>query len=167
MIPGARMPPLAPPRILQTSSPPEVIPATSGKRYRHFPGRPGKFTSVLPWSRFNALLQEHCFAPDRLHLVMERRVVPPPTYRGRGVDGDPKPQLDPVKVNKLLRDGATLVVNAVEEMVEPVRELAESLQRSLYRRAAGRGVSGWGTTAGLRPGSPPDARGHFGNPGCR
>jgi len=143
------MPPLDLARILQPSSAQEFIDSAWGKRYRHFPGLPGKFTSVLPWSRFNALLQEHCFAPDRLHLVMERSVVPPPTYRGRGIDGEPKPQLDPVKVNKLLRDGATLVVNAVEEMVEPVRELAESLQRSLYRRVAVSAFASWGTTAGF------------------
>jgi ribosomal protein L16 Arg81 hydroxylase len=147
------MRPLSVSQILHPGSFQEFVESTWGKQYRHIPGQPGKFADLLPWSRFNALLQEHCFDPERLHLVKERGVVPPPVYRCRGVDGEPKPHLDPVKVNQLIREGATLIVNGMDEMVDSVRELAESLQRSLFKRVAISAFASWGTTAGfgLRP----------------
>src|SRR5947209_17843515 len=111
-------------QILEPSSAQEFMEATWGKRYRHFPGQPGKFAALLPWSRFNSLLEEHCFDPVRAHLVMERSLVPPRTYRCRDIDGRPKPHLDPVKVNKPLSEGATLLAKGVEETGEPARVLA-------------------------------------------
>jgi ribosomal protein L16 Arg81 hydroxylase len=137
--------------VLQPYSPQEFLASTWGKTYRYIPGQPGKFTDLLPWSRLNSILGEHRFEPQRLRLVMETSVIPPHTYQHscQGGAGEQVPRLDPVKLNKLLRDGTMLVLNAADEMIEPIGRLAASLEKSLHASVQAGAYANWGTSPGF------------------
>jgi hypothetical protein len=92
-------------------------------------GRRSKFDGLFSWDRLNRLLADHRLAPPRLRLeragasadqlnVMVRvpRPMPPPLER-----------VDPALLYEALRNGATLIVNGVEEVAEELTWLADDV----------------------------------------
>jgi ribosomal protein L16 Arg81 hydroxylase len=137
--------------VLQPCSPQEFLSSIWGKTFRHIPGPADKFADLLPWPRFNALLREHHFVFPRMRLSIDGKFVPNESFVNPrpGPGGQTFPQVDVVKLNDLLRQGATLIVNAVQEMVEPIAELAEEVERSLQELVSVNAYASWGTVAGF------------------
>src|SRR5271154_3442647 len=95
-----------------------------GSKFLYVPGEPGKFSSVFTWSVLNHVLQTHRFTPPRIRLVQNGKAVASDTFMRAG--SAPRA----TELTNLLRDGATLVVDAVDELYEPLTTLVERLERA-------------------------------------
>jgi cupin superfamily protein len=92
-------------------------------------GWPGKFERLLSWDRLNRLLAEQRLGPPRLRMeragasaadlnimVPVPRPMPPPVER-----------VSPLLLYQRLREGATLIVNGVEEVSQELAWLADDV----------------------------------------
>lgn len=104
-----------------------------GRTYRHFSGKPGRFDGLLGWDELNALLTHHRLEPPRLRLSMNGQTLPqhvysvPVTTRRSTVWH----RLKPAELHRHLADGATLVLDAIDELHPGVGGLAQELERNL------------------------------------
>ncbi|GGP62774.1 cupin domain-containing protein [Saccharothrix coeruleofusca] len=125
--------------------------AVQGRTYRRFPGRAGRFAELLPWSEVNRVLRQHRLDFPRLRLAQGGEVVPAHTYtemvqtRRTGL----VPRLLPERFAEKMRGGATLVLDSVNELFEPVGELAARLEHELRERVQVNLYAGWGVTHGF------------------
>ncbi|MER5969163.1 cupin domain-containing protein [Streptomyces sp. NPDC002055] len=105
-----------------------------GRAYRHFPGEPGRFGGLLDWSDLNTLLTHHRLEPPRLRLSVDGEALPqhaytvPVTTRRNTV----WQQLKPAELHRHLAEGATLVLDAVDELHPGIGRLAQALERHLH-----------------------------------
>lgn len=107
-----------------------------GRTHRVYPAPDGareRFAHLLTWPALNELLSTHRLEPPRLRLVRDGNAVPVDeycelrTYRRMPPWQAPQPNL----LAQQLREGAMLVLDAIEEMHPPIRHLAGSLERWL------------------------------------
>lgn len=129
----------------------EFIRASWGREHVHAPGEAGRFAHLLPWESLNTVLREHRLPPPRLRLVLDGAPVPESTYlqpshRGRSAGNC---RIDHGLLQGQLRRGATLVLDAVDELVGPVGELAEALERTFRERFQVNAYAGFGTSRGF------------------
>jgi hypothetical protein len=121
--------------------------------FRHVPGWAGKFRDLLPWGSLNEILEQHRLDPPRLRLTREGKAVAPNSFvshqANRRKSGQPIPRLDAVGLQHELRSGATLVLDAVDELHRPVRDLAEELERVFHVRIQVNLYAGWRTSQGF------------------
>jgi hypothetical protein len=124
-----------------------------GEKFRFVPGVPDKFSALLPWSVLNSILETHRLEPPRLRLTREGKPVPQERYlsrqSNRRASGQPIPRLDATALTNELRDGATLVLDAVDELHRPIRTLAGSLERLFRVRVQVNAYAGWRTSHGF------------------
>ena len=124
-----------------------------GRTFVYVPGRPGKFAALLPWSVLNGILDQHRLEPPRLRLTREGKRISPERYLLYHADsrknGAPIPRLDSAGLTRELRDGATLVLDNVDELHRPVRRLAESLERVFRVRVQVNSYAGWRLSHGF------------------
>lgn len=107
-----------------------------GRTHRVYPAPPAdqdRFTGLLAWPALNRLLDTHRLEPPRLRLSAGGTTIPASeycqrrTYRRMPPWEAPQPHL----VAQRLRDGATLVLDAIEEMHPPIGAMASTLERHL------------------------------------
>ncbi|MGW2083910.1 JmjC domain-containing protein [Streptomyces sp. NPDC001880] len=104
-----------------------------GRTYRHFPGEPGRFGGLLGWDDLNALLTHHRIEPPRLRLSVDGEALPqhaysvPVTTRRSTVWH----RLKPAELHRRLAEGATLVLDAIDELHPGIGRLAQELERHL------------------------------------
>jgi hypothetical protein len=123
-----------------------------GRSYRHVRGWPGKFERLLPWARLNEILSRHRLDFPRLRLTQDGKSLPSSAYLRHVQSGRrrvPIPRLLPVELTAQLRGGATLVLDAVDELYRPLEELAEGLERSFHERVQINAYAGWRTSRGF------------------
>jgi hypothetical protein len=124
-----------------------------GQRFRYVPGRPGKFLKLLPWPVLNEILEQHRLEPPRLRLTREGRPVAAESFisyqANRRKSGPPIPRLNSSALTSELRHGATLVLDAVDELHTPIRRMAESLERVFRVRVQVNAYAGWRTSHGF------------------
>ncbi|WP_158894327.1 cupin domain-containing protein [Amycolatopsis anabasis] len=122
-----------------------------GKTYRRFPGRRGRFAELMPWPALNAILRQHRLQFPRLRLALDGQPVPVDTYtemvpsRRMGMI----PRLLSAPFTEQLREGATLVLDAVQELCDPVGDLARGLEHELREGVQVNMYLGWGVTHGF------------------
>lgn len=122
-----------------------------GKRHRHFLGPAGRFAELLPWPALNAILRQHRLDFPRLRLAFDGKSVPTNTYtasvptRRSGT----VPRLLTVPLVEHLRGGATLVLDSVDELCDPVGDLARRLEHDLRERTQVNLYAGCGATHGF------------------
>lgn len=125
--------------------------AVQGRSYRRFEGKAGRFADLMPWQALSTILRQHRLGFPRLRLAVGGQVVPRETYedllptRRGGVI----PQLKCAPFTEQLRLGATLVLDAVQELCDPVGDLARRLEHDLRERIQVNLYAGWGTTHGF------------------
>ncbi|CCH33590.1 cupin domain-containing protein [Actinosynnema sp. NPDC047251] len=122
--------------------------AVQGRTHQRFPGRAGRFADLLPWSEVNRVLRQHPLEHPRLRLAQGGEVLPAHTYTETS-DTAPVPRLSPAAFTEKMRGGATLVMDAVHELFEPVGELAAALEHELRERVRVNLYAGWGVTHGF------------------
>lgn len=131
----------------------EFLDSTFGKATLVIPGSPGKFTALLPWDALNRILRQHRLDSPRLRLFQEGKQVPVSNYLrhapSKRAGQGPIPRLNAREFTGQLRDGATLILDAVDELYEPLTELAESLERTFGEHIQVNAYAGWHTVPGF------------------
>ena len=116
-----------------------------------FPGAAGRFAELVTWPEVDRVLRQHRLDFPRLRLAMDGEAVPAHTYTEM-VDTrrtGKVPRLQAAPFTEQLRKGATLVLDSVNEMFEPVAELALRLEHELRERVQVNLYAGWGKTHGF------------------
>jgi ribosomal protein L16 Arg81 hydroxylase len=124
-----------------------------GRSFLYIEGASAKFSQLLPWEVLNGILEEHRLEPPRLRLTREGKPIPAASFvshqTNRRKSGQPIPRLLATELTKQLRAGATLVLDAVDELHRPIRDLAESLERVFGVRIQVNAYAGWRTCHGF------------------
>ena len=130
----------------------EFLASSWGKTYRHIKGWPGKFRALLPWNELNEILRRHRLDFPRLRLMRDGQRVPVSDYIRHATSAQRKqsvPRLLPSELTRHLREGATLVLDAVDELYRPVEELAEGLEFVFHEHVQVNMYAGWQTSRGF------------------
>lgn len=114
---------------------------TWGQAFAHLPGPRGRFRNLLTWSDVNGMLQQHRLEPPRLRLVRNGAFASKNTYLR--YEGKRIPFVVPEKLSQHLRDGYTLIIDAVDDMVPAVMHLAEDFERVLHESVQVNLYAGW------------------------
>lgn len=123
-----------------TIAPPDFLTSTWGQAFVFLPGARGRFHELLSWSDVNGMLQKHRLEPPRLRLVRKGAFASKSDflrYDGR------VPFVVPEKLSQLLRDGYTLIVDAVDDMTDGVMKLAEDFERVVHESVQVNLYAGW------------------------
>lgn len=124
-----------------------------GQNFLHVRGTPLKFSELLPWAALNRILEQHRLEPPRLRLTLEGKPVPPAAYlsfqTNRKRATQTIPRLDAAQLTRQLSEGATLVLDAVDELFPPVTDLVEALERVFRVRVQVNAYAGWRTSHGF------------------
>src|SRR5262249_8217293 len=124
-----------------------------GKAYHHFPGTAGKFAALLTWPDLNHILGCSQLAAPRLRLARDGKPIPPETFisyhESRRRPSSRISRLRPIELTRHLQDGATLILDGIDEIHEPIAELAANLEQVLRARIQVNLYASWRTSPGL------------------
>ena len=112
-----------------------------GRTFAVLPGTRGRFHSLLSWPEVNGMLQKHRLEPPRLRLV--RGGVFANKTAWLRYEGNKVPFVVPEKLSQHLRDGYTLIIDAVDDMADGVMRLAEDFERVLHEGVQVNLYAGW------------------------
>ncbi|MBO2455436.1 cupin-like domain-containing protein [Actinomadura barringtoniae] len=110
-----------------------------------------RFCGLLTWPALNEILNTHRLDPPRLRLAQGGDTIPTSqycerrTYRRMPPWDAPQPHL----VAAQLQDGATLVLDAIEETHPPIRELVSGLERQLHTGVQVNAYASWTAQEGF------------------
>ena len=139
-------------RILEPYAPEEFLASSWGVSVSHVRGRVGKFAPLMPWERLNEILSRHRLDHPRLRLVQDGEPVAVSAYMRHVAGNRGKtrvPRLKAVGLAARLREGATLVLDAVDELQDPLRELAAGLELFFREHVQINLYAGWQTSRGF------------------
>ncbi|HSE19185.1 MAG TPA: cupin domain-containing protein [Pyrinomonadaceae bacterium] len=145
----------APMRLEQLLSPlavDEFLTNFWGQTFKHVPGTPDKFSHLLPWQRLNEALEQHRLDFPRIRLTRDGERLPPGSYIRHSNPGQKRvavPRLRYEKLTQELSSGATLVLDAVDELYGPLRALAEALELFFHERIQINAYASWRTSRGF------------------
>lgn len=123
-----------------------------GRSFIHVHGTRDKFSGLLPWRALNTILAEHRLTKPRILLVKEGVEVSDSEFIFHFKDrrGKPIAQILASELNEKLRSGHTLIVNQVDELYEPITELAELLEYEFHERVQINAYVAWGRSGGFK-----------------
>ena len=104
-----------------------------GRKFLYACGIPGRFAHLLPWEVLNDLLRHSQVGPPRVRLVKEGQALPDEfyvKYRDSRLS-PPRPFLLAGPLTEQLRNGATLIFDAIDEVYDPIGSLVEDFGRLL------------------------------------
>jgi hypothetical protein len=105
---------------------------------------------LFGWRQLNAALAEHRLAPPRLKLEKAGRDVTPGLFSARANRRGPALQdLDAGVLTQRLRDGATLIIDAVNELSPALGDLCSGLAAELRCACQANLYACWGTSQGF------------------
>jgi hypothetical protein len=139
-------------KLLEPCLPSEFLASNWGKSHRHIRGWPGKFGQLLPWPQLNEILSRHRLDFPRLRLMLDGKSLPTSSYLRHTTGARHKvsiPRLLNVSLTKHLREGATLVLDAVDELYGPLEALAQGLELFFRERVQINAYAGWQTSRGF------------------
>ena len=138
--------------ILAPCAPEEFFDSFWGANVLHARGRAGRFRRFMPWTRLSEILRRHRIDFPRLRLVRDGKPLPVASYL-RHVSGSRQkitiPRVKSSELTRQLREGATLVLDAVDELSEPVEELAARLELLFREHVQVNLYAGWQTSRGF------------------
>jgi ribosomal protein L16 Arg81 hydroxylase len=88
-------------------------------------GAASRFSGLLSWTALNEILAHHWREPFRFRLACQGRDLEPASYADLG---EFTPRIRAKDVTDHLRRGATLSFDAIDELHEPLTQLAESFE---------------------------------------
>jgi hypothetical protein len=108
-----------------------------GTRPSHIPGEPGRFSDLLPWDVLNDILFQHQPDDPRFKLAKDGKVIRLDSYvtnypslENRGKFGGHR-SLNIINLIQALREGATLIIDRIDQMHAPIAALCRTLERDL------------------------------------
>lgn len=105
---------------------------------------------LFGWPQLNAAIAEHRLAPPRLRLERAGADVTAGVFRNRrSRRGALLQDLDPAVLTERLREGATLIVDAVNELSPPLQQLCASLSAEFTASTQANLYACWGETQGF------------------
>lgn len=122
-----------------------------GKTFAHVRGRAGRFEKLLPWQELNRVLEQHRLDDPRIRVAKEGKIIPASAFLSyaRPRQFERMPSINAEVLSALLRAGATLVVEKMDEVYEPLTLLAESLEQKLGVRIQANAYAGWHCSRGF------------------
>jgi hypothetical protein len=109
------------------------------KTFLHLDGPSGRFRELLSWEDLGRILEQTRLEPPRLRLARNGKILDPDLY----LLPQGKARLNAGGLEACLRQGATLILDGVDDLVEPVRVLAESFEEVLRARVSVNLYAGW------------------------
>jgi hypothetical protein len=100
-----------------------------GKAALHEPGPANKFRELFSWQALNHVMKFGGMHYPRLRLIRDGQELPATSYLGPGASGYPRPLVR--EINAALRQGATVAIESIEELHEPVSRLCELMEQRL------------------------------------
>ncbi|WP_106402583.1 cupin domain-containing protein [Actinocorallia populi] len=132
----------------------EFLAQDLGRAHRVFSapaGEQNRFADLLTWPALNEILNTHRLEPPRLRLALGGETIrveeycEQRTYRRMQPWHAPQPHL----LSAQLRKGATLVLDAIEEMHPPIRDLVSALERQLRTGVQVNAYASWTAKEGF------------------
>ena len=115
-----------------------------GTNYCHLKGFEAKFADLLPWTELNSILRHHRIPFPRLRLCKKGNPIPASAYsvdREAGCETLQRRrralETPPIHVRNLydqLQQGATMTLDAVDELYNPISDLCESFEKVFNER---------------------------------
>jgi hypothetical protein len=105
----------------------DLLAARSAHRFRHFKGWNGKFDGLLEWRHLNDILERSLALPPRARLMKAGRTIDPAVYLRVFAGGAQRMDCDACL--EQLRLGATLVIDAIDELVSTIGAVASQMER--------------------------------------
>jgi ribosomal protein L16 Arg81 hydroxylase len=114
-------------------------------------GSPDKTRNLFSWDEVNRIICQHRLAPPQIRLSQERKSSDELAFIKRRFSstGNPIYHVDIPLLYSLLRDGASLVLDAVDEMSSAVTDLCENVGRDLSCQLSVNAYATWGTEPGF------------------
>ncbi|MFJ5925772.1 cupin domain-containing protein [Kitasatospora sp. NPDC092948] len=111
----------------------DFLARTLGRSFKVARGEAASLAGLMSWDDLNAILTHHRLEPPRLRLAANGEQVPAHTYSRPIITRRSTVwhQLRPSELHKRLAEGATLVLDAVDELHPGVGTLAGRLERWL------------------------------------
>lgn len=138
--------------ILEPCAPGEFLDSSWGVNFLHVRGRAGRFAHMMPWARLSEIISRQRLDFPRLRLVRDGKSLPVSSYLRHQTGGRQKttvPRLKSAGLARHLREGATLVLDAVDELSGPVEELARGLELFFREHVQVNLYAGWQTSRGF------------------
>ena len=138
--------------ILDPYAPEEFLASSWGVNFLHARGAAGRFAHLMPWETLNEILRRQRLDFPRLRLVQDGKPLPVSEYLRHVAAGRRRgsiPRLKTSELTKHLREGATLVLDAVDELHEPLEELATGLELFFREHVQINLYAGWQTSRGF------------------
>lgn len=111
------------------------------KSFVRIAGSSGKFTHLMSWDDLNGVLEQHRLSAPRLKLFQNGQSIGPERYLTPSLFGVPR--IDAGRLVSLLAQGASLVLDDVQELAPRVRGLTQSFQRALHTDTYCNLYAGW------------------------
>ncbi len=111
---------------------PEFIDNYLGKQFCLIKGTKGKFSSVFNWNSINQILNTQRLEYPRLRLVQRGQKIEQELYQSKVISrrGAINPVISHSKLGDFVRSGATLIIDAVNEMDLSVNKFAEEFENT-------------------------------------
>jgi len=111
---------------------------------------PGVAQGLFGWPQLNAALAEQRLTPPRLRLEQAGADVTEGVFKSRRTRrGAVLQDLDPAALTARLREGATLIVDAVNEISPALQQLCSGLSAEFTASSQANLYACWGTTQGF------------------
>jgi JmjC domain len=132
-------------KILSPLNASEFLKETWGTTFAHTTGEPDRFHSLMSWKTLNHILSHHHLDFPQLHIIQEGGETLPAHQYTRQVQGRRSPQQifsypDVGRVNRLLQDGATMVIDNVNDLHAPIKQMAFFFEQLFHARVL---VNAW------------------------
>jgi ribosomal protein L16 Arg81 hydroxylase len=115
-----------------------------GRKALRLPGDPGRFARFFSWDVLNQVIESHRPQPPRLRVVKLGQKIDPKDYSSPVKQGrDLVTRLDWRLLHEQLRAGATLKLDDVDEMHEPLARLCRGLELELCNHVQVNVYAGW------------------------
>ena len=121
-----------------------------------FRGTTGRFSSLVPWTDLNGLIRNHNLRHPQLKLVVDGERIPGTDYMrshfGLGTKNFNIPEnsrLDEHTLLRYLRNGATLIIDAVWTVHEPLKEFLSAIEAGIGVNANINLYASWRKTRGF------------------
>jgi ribosomal protein L16 Arg81 hydroxylase len=109
-----------------------------GQRPVHIEGGAEKFRELMSWSVLNRLLgMSTIWDAERLVMVLDKEEVPPAAYLGRDPATSGRPAADPSRVKQYIKQGATLVLNDIDQLTPELSAFARTMETALGGKVQG------------------------------